>query len=641
MQFAIELVLVGVAGGFSRYLVEESHQARQGLAARVEHLSEVNELLLDLHRATEREVTPMHVEGAARWALERLDEMFTPDVAAVVLLDPTTRTWHVAAGNGVRTGTPENPVELPRAVVRRRARDRPGRPRGPAPGPALPVALGPVLPHARPRRDRGRPRRRGQRTKAPRGIDRAAPDRATWPGPRRWPSTTPGGSSGSTPWAWSRSGPAWRASSTTTSASRWCTWASRSTGWWSSTTGAPCRPICWSCAATCATSSRSCATCSSTCAATSPRPRTSEGVLRSFLERVNKRNRVEVTLVADTDSRMPLPVEREVWRVAREAVMNAERHARASHVSILWLCNDEGALLEVADDGVGLPAGKTSGESGYGLVGMRERADSIGAQLEITSGPGQGHVGPNENEGGVMVRVLIADDHTMVREGLRWALEHAGLDVVGEAADGEEAVDMAEQHHPDVVLMDLSLPVLSGAAATKRIRTPRCPNTSVLVLSMLSDDTAVSSALDAGAGGYLVKDCTTSEIVDAVNRVAAGRARHRPLGGRGRRGTVGAQRQPALEAAAQLHPPAHLQARGGGAAAHGHRGVDPRGGTAALHQRQDREEPPVVDLPEARLPRPGPGGVEGHAHGPHPDGLSHPTARGRGRPCDPRFGCTE
>jgi signal transduction histidine kinase len=115
-----------------------------------------------------------------------------------------------------------------------------------------------------------------------------------------------------------------------------------------------------------------------------------EGVLRSFLERVNKRHRVEVTLVAEAEGRMSLPVEREVWRVAREAVMNAERHARASHVSILWLCNGDGALLEVADDGVGLPAGKAAGTSGYGLVGMRERADSIGAQLEITSGPGKG-----------------------------------------------------------------------------------------------------------------------------------------------------------------------------------------------------------------------------------------------------------
>ena len=120
-----------------------------------------------------------------------------------------------------------------------------------------------------------------------------------------------------------------------------------------------------------------------------------------------------------------------------------------------------------------------------------------------------------------MTRVLIADDHTMVREGLRWALEHAGFDVVGEAADGEEAVELAEAKRPDVVLMDLSLPVLSGAAATKRI-TGTVPESAVLVLSMLSDETAVSSALAAGARGYLVKDCTTSEIVDAVRHVAEG-----------------------------------------------------------------------------------------------------------------------
>jgi len=119
------------------------------------------------------------------------------------------------------------------------------------------------------------------------------------------------------------------------------------------------------------------------------------------------------------------------------------------------------------------------------------------------------------------MRVLIADDHTMVREGLRWAFEHAGCTVVGEAADGEEAVQKAEQHRPDVVLMDLSLPVLSGVAATKRIRT-LLPGTAVVVLSMLSDDTAVSSALNAGARGYLVKDSATAEIVDAVTRVAKG-----------------------------------------------------------------------------------------------------------------------
>jgi DNA-binding NarL/FixJ family response regulator len=117
-----------------------------------------------------------------------------------------------------------------------------------------------------------------------------------------------------------------------------------------------------------------------------------------------------------------------------------------------------------------------------------------------------------------MVRVLIADDHAMVREGLHWALEHAGYEVVGEAADGEEAVELAEQLRPDVILMDLSLPVLSGVAATKRIRS-LVPTTKVVALSMLSDETAVSSALAAGAVGYLVKDSTTAEIVDAVREV--------------------------------------------------------------------------------------------------------------------------
>jgi DNA-binding NarL/FixJ family response regulator len=119
------------------------------------------------------------------------------------------------------------------------------------------------------------------------------------------------------------------------------------------------------------------------------------------------------------------------------------------------------------------------------------------------------------------MRILIADDHTLVREGLRWAFEHAGCTVVGEAADGEEAVQKAEEHRPDVVLMDLSLPVLSGVAATKRIRS-LVPETAVVVLSMLSDDTAVSSALGAGARGYLVKDSGTAEIVEAVRRVANG-----------------------------------------------------------------------------------------------------------------------
>ena len=119
------------------------------------------------------------------------------------------------------------------------------------------------------------------------------------------------------------------------------------------------------------------------------------------------------------------------------------------------------------------------------------------------------------------IRIVVADDHTMVREGLARAMENAGFEVVAQAGDGEAAVAMAKEHLPDIVLMDLSLPVLSGIAATKRIR-EEVPDTAVLVLSMLSDQVAVSSAFDAGADGYLVKDCTTAQLVDAVERVVAG-----------------------------------------------------------------------------------------------------------------------
>jgi signal transduction histidine kinase len=115
-----------------------------------------------------------------------------------------------------------------------------------------------------------------------------------------------------------------------------------------------------------------------------------DAVLASFLNRVNRRHRVVVTLVADAEARLPLAVEREVWRVAREAVINAERHARATKISVLWICKPGGALLEVSDDGIGLPAALSGTGSEYGLLGMRERAQAVGANLEVTSWPEEG-----------------------------------------------------------------------------------------------------------------------------------------------------------------------------------------------------------------------------------------------------------
>jgi signal transduction histidine kinase len=115
-----------------------------------------------------------------------------------------------------------------------------------------------------------------------------------------------------------------------------------------------------------------------------------DAVLASFLDRVNRRHRVAVTLFADAEARLPLAVEREFWRVAREAVINAERHARATTVSVLWICNPGGALLEVSDDGIGLPSGLSGSGSEFGLLGMRERAQAVGANLEVASWPEAG-----------------------------------------------------------------------------------------------------------------------------------------------------------------------------------------------------------------------------------------------------------
>jgi DNA-binding NarL/FixJ family response regulator len=119
------------------------------------------------------------------------------------------------------------------------------------------------------------------------------------------------------------------------------------------------------------------------------------------------------------------------------------------------------------------------------------------------------------------VRLLLADDHRMLRESLRRAMEDNGFDVVGEAPDGAEAVRLAEELHPDVILMDVTMPVLDGVAATRQVR-DRVPGTQVVILTMHADREVLVDAIRAGAAGYLVKDCSTEEVVDTVRKAAAG-----------------------------------------------------------------------------------------------------------------------
>ncbi len=120
------------------------------------------------------------------------------------------------------------------------------------------------------------------------------------------------------------------------------------------------------------------------------------------------------------------------------------------------------------------------------------------------------------------IRVLLADDHGVVRKGLRFLLERqAGMEVVGEAADGREAVRIAETASPDIVIMDIAMPLLNGIEATAQM-VKRNPGLGVIILSMHSDEDYLLSALNAGAKGYLLKDSAEVDLVRAIQAVKKG-----------------------------------------------------------------------------------------------------------------------
>jgi DNA-binding NarL/FixJ family response regulator len=120
-----------------------------------------------------------------------------------------------------------------------------------------------------------------------------------------------------------------------------------------------------------------------------------------------------------------------------------------------------------------------------------------------------------------MIRVLLADDHRMLREGLSRSLGEEGFDIVGEAENGEQAVRMAAELQPDVVLMDVSMPEMDGVEATRIIRSGDTA-TRVIMLTMHADKEVLADAIRAGASGYLVKDCSTEEVAEAVRLTVAG-----------------------------------------------------------------------------------------------------------------------
>ncbi|MFC1864596.1 response regulator [Chloroflexota bacterium] len=120
------------------------------------------------------------------------------------------------------------------------------------------------------------------------------------------------------------------------------------------------------------------------------------------------------------------------------------------------------------------------------------------------------------------IKVLLAEDHVIVREGTRELVQRqSDMEVVGEAGDGEEAVELADKLHPDIVIMDITMPKLNGIEATKQIKA-LYPTTAVLILTAYDNDQYIFALLEAGAAGYLLKNVRGSELVDAIRAVHAG-----------------------------------------------------------------------------------------------------------------------
>jgi CheY-like chemotaxis protein len=234
------------------------------------------------------------------------------------------------------------------------------------------------------------------------------------------------------------------------------------------------------------------------------------------------------------------------FQAVRELLLNTVKHAGVTSAQITMTYNKGQSLrIAVSDAGKGFDpsqvAGATSGS--FGLFSIRERFALLGGHLEVESAPGQGtrailtvpvvdsdssrskqsasqpvekEISPLTASG--MVRVLVADDHTLFRKGLVELLQkEAGLEIVGEAVSGQDALDQARHLKPDVVLMDVTMPKMNGIDAT-RLLLSEMPEVRVIGLSMHADEMA-RLMLAAGAVRYFVKDGRIEDLMEAIREV--------------------------------------------------------------------------------------------------------------------------
>ena len=248
-------------------------------------------------------------------------------------------------------------------------------------------------------------------------------------------------------------------------------------------------------------------------------------VLRWYGIQFAARTDAAVAVLGDESRRhSEVTVETALFRIAQEALANVAKHANATHVTVTVEADDDILRMIVADDGVGFDRStvrEANGHNGWGLITMAERAAAAGGLLHRGS-PSSGH--PRHRGGAAMsITVLLADDHAVVCDGLRFRLDaQEDIEVVGDAANGREALRQVTQCEPDVAVMDIAMPEMNGIEATRLICQER-PLTWVAILSMHSTAEHIYRALQAGARGYLLRESAGLEVVNAVRAVHSGK----------------------------------------------------------------------------------------------------------------------
>ena len=267
-------------------------------------------------------------------------------------------------------------------------------------------------------------------------------------------------------------------------------------------------------------------------------------VLQWLANRLRAQQGLAVNLVVLGDMRLHSePLAMFLFRAAQEMLFNVIKHAQVREAGVRVRRIGRYVCLSVSDQGRGFDPRELKETSGVGLFSIRERAELLGGRMKVKSTKGKGSrfsivvpdglkekngekmtedtacasaamVSPASSNGAL--RVLLVDDHAVVRAGLAAMLREApGIELVGEAPDGREAINMGVDLRPDVVIMDVSMPLMKGDEATRRIKS-YLPETRVIALSMYDEADKKQSMFEAGAESYILKTISAEDLIAVI-----------------------------------------------------------------------------------------------------------------------------